>query len=93
MLAIPADAPHPENAHAFINFIMKPEITADDHQLPSTTPTPTSASLPLVDPEIANDPAIFPTAEVKAKLFPSVTYDARTDRMITRLWTRVRTGQ
>lgn len=92
MLAIPADAPNPENAHAFINFIMKPEITA---AISNTVyyANANDAALPFVDPAIANDPAIYPTAEVKAKLFPTVTHDARTDRMITRLWTRVRTGQ
>ncbi len=92
MMAIPADAPNPENAHAFINFIMKPEITA---AITNTVyyANANTASLPLVDPEIAGDPAIFPTDAVKANLFPAVTHDARTDRMITRLWTRVRTGQ
>jgi putrescine transport system substrate-binding protein len=49
--------------------------------------------MPLVDAEIANDPAIFPPAEVREKLFPTVVHDARTDRLLTRLWTRVRTGQ
>ncbi len=49
--------------------------------------------MPLIDPEIKDDPAIFPPAEVVAKLFPAVVYDARTERTITRLWTTVRTGQ
>ena len=59
MLAIPADAPHPENAHAFINFIMKPEITA---AITNTVyyANANDAALPLVDPEIADDPAIYP---------------------------------
>ncbi len=92
MLAIPSDAPNPENAHAFIDFIMKPEISA---AITNTVyyANANAASLPLVDPEIANDPSIYPTDEVKANLFPTVTHDARTDRMITRLWTRIRTGQ
>ena len=92
MLAIPADAPHPENAHAFINFIMKPEITA---AITNTVyyANANDPALALVDPEISGDSAIYPTEEVKANLFPAVTHDARTDRMITRLWTRVRTGQ
>ena len=51
------------------------------------------ASWPLVNEEITSDPAIFPTQDVLDKLFTAVTTDARTDRLITRLWTRVRTGQ
>jgi putrescine transport system substrate-binding protein len=92
MLAIPADAPNPDAAHAFINFVMDPQITADITNYVWYANANT-ASMPLVDPEIAGDPAIFPSAEVRAKLFPTVAYDARTDRLITRLWTRVRTGQ
>jgi putrescine transport system substrate-binding protein len=92
MMAIPADAPNSDAAHAWINFIMEPEITADitDYVWYANA---NAASMPLVDPEIASDPAIFPPAEVRAKLFPTVPHDARTDRLLTRLWTRVRTGQ
>jgi putrescine transport system substrate-binding protein len=92
MAAIPADAPNPEGALAFLNFVMDPQITADitNHVWYANA---NKASLPLVDPEIAGDPAIFPPPEVIEKLFPTVTRDARTDRMITRLWTQVKTGQ
>jgi putrescine transport system substrate-binding protein len=92
MLAIPADAPHPDEAHAWINFIMKPEVTADITNFVYYA----NANVPameFVNPEIADDPAIFPPPEVKEKLFPSVTYEPRTDRTITRLWTTLKTGQ
>jgi putrescine transport system substrate-binding protein len=92
MMAIPADAPNPEAAHAWINFIMDPQITADITNYVWYA-NANAASMPLVDPEVAGDPAIFPPPEVVAKLFPSVVYDARTERAITRLWTTVRTGQ
>ncbi|MBA3325388.1 MAG: polyamine ABC transporter substrate-binding protein [Rhodobacteraceae bacterium] len=92
MMAIPSDAPNPENAHAFINFIMDPQITADITNFVYYA-NANAAAMPLVDPEIANDPVIFPTDEVKANLFPAVTHDARTDRLITRLWTTLKTGQ
>ncbi len=92
MMAIPEDAPNPEGALAFINFIMKPEITADitNYVFYASANTP---ALALVDEEIRTDPAIFPPAEVLAQLYPSVTRDARTDREMTRLWTTVKTGQ
>ena len=92
MMAIPADAPNPDNAHAFINFILRPEIVADITNYvfyPNAVP----ASLQHVDPAIAEDESIYPPEEVMANLFPSPVYDARTDRVMTRLWTRVRTGQ
>ncbi len=92
MLAIPNDAPHPDEAHAWINFIMKPEITAgiSNYVYYANANVP---AMEFVNPEIANDPSIFPPAEVKANLFPSVTHDPRTDRVLTRLGTTLKTGQ
>jgi putrescine transport system substrate-binding protein len=92
MMAIPTDAPHPEAALKFINFIMEPQITADITNYVWYA-NANEASLPMVDPEITGDPGIFPTAEAKEKLWDSVVYDARTDRGITRLWTEIKTGQ
>jgi putrescine transport system substrate-binding protein len=92
MMAIPADAPNPDAAHAWINFIMDPQITADITNYVSYA-NANEASMPLVDDAIKNDPSIFPPADVMAKLFPTVVYDARTDRVMTRLWTQVKTGQ
>ncbi len=92
MMAIPADAPNPEGAHAFINFIMEPEITAGITNYVWYANANTAA-MEFVEEEIATDPGIFPDAETQSRLFTRVTYDARTDRLLTRLWTRVRTGQ
>jgi len=92
MLAIPADAPNPENAHAFINFMMEPEVAAEITNY-VWFPNANEAAFELVDEEIRTDPAIYPTDEVAETLFTGVTYDGRTDRLVTRLWTRVRTGQ
>ena len=92
MLAIPADAPNPDAAHKFINFIMDAQITADITNYVWYA-NGNAASMPLVDEEITSDPGIFPTPEAKAKLWASTVYNARTDRTVTRLWTRVKTGQ
>jgi len=92
MLAIPADAPHPEAAHAFINFIMDAQITADITNYVWYA-NGNAASMSLVDEDITSDPGIFPTEEAKANLWASTVYDARMDRTISRLWTRVKTGQ
>jgi putrescine transport system substrate-binding protein len=92
MMAIPVDAPNPENAHAFINFIMKPEITAGVTNFVYYANANDAAS-EFVAPEIISDPAIYPPEDARANLFPTVTYEARTDRLMTRLWTTLKTGQ
>lgn len=92
MLVIPADAPNPEGAHAFINFLMEPEIAADITNY-VMFPNANAASTPLVDEEVRNDPTIYPSAEAKAGFWTLQPYDNRTERTSTRLWTRVRTGQ
>ncbi|MEM7687067.1 MAG: polyamine ABC transporter substrate-binding protein [Pseudomonadota bacterium] len=92
MLAIPVDAPNPEAAHQFINFIMEPQITADITNYVWYA-SANSASLPMIDEEIKTDPGIFPTEEAKANLWPAKVKSPRTDRAISRLWTEVKTGQ
>ena len=92
MMAIPVDAPHVDNAHTFINFIMDAQITADITNYVWYA-NGNAASLPLVDPDITGDPGIFPTEAASARLWGSKVYDARTDRTVTRLWTKVKTGQ
>ncbi|MEM1313116.1 MAG: polyamine ABC transporter substrate-binding protein [Pseudomonadota bacterium] len=92
MIGIPADAPHPQNAHLFLDYLMRPEVTAGitNYVWYANANTP---SLELVDAEITSDPAIFPTEEVKAKLFAPEVYGPREDRTLNRLWTQLKTGQ
>ncbi len=92
MMAIPADAPNPEAAHAFMNFVMEPQIAADITNYVFYA-NANEASTDLIDPEITGDPAVYPDKEVRAKLWPTLAKDARTDRLTTRLWTQVKTGQ
>lgn len=92
MLAIPSDAPNPENAHRFINYLMQPDVIAEITNYVWYA-NGNRTSWPLVDAEITSDPAIFPPAEVMERLFTGVTYTSREDRALTRMWTRVRTGQ
>jgi putrescine transport system substrate-binding protein len=92
MLAIPADAPNPAAAHAFIDFLLRPDVAAANvaHVYYAS---PNTAAEALIDPDILADPAIYPPPDLRARLFVPVSYDARADRALTRLWTRVRTGQ
>lgn len=92
MLVIPRDAPNPEGAHAFINFLMDPEVAAANTNYVAY-PNANLASRPMIDEEILNDPTIYPTDETISTSWTLRPYDSRTDRIVTRIWTRVRTGQ
>ena len=92
MLAIPADAPHPGNAHLFINYLLEPEVIAEVSNYVYYA-NPNSAATALVEEEIIEDPGIYPTAEVKAKLFPDLAHTSKFTRLQTRAWTRFKTGQ
>ncbi|MFC3913358.1 extracellular solute-binding protein [Pseudaeromonas sharmana] len=92
MLAIPADAKHPENAHAFINYLMKPDVIAKVSNYVSYA-SGNKASLPLVDEAIRNNPNIYPTDEMKPKMFTLKVLPQKVNREVTRVWTKVKTGK
>lgn len=91
MLAIPVDAENVDEAHAFINFILDPEVMAGiTNYVAYGNPVP--ESLPMVDDYIRNDPGIFPPPEVQERLYAVTTVSPRFERERTRTWTRIRTG-
>lgn len=92
MMAIPADAPHVEEAHAFLNYMMKPEVIAKATNYVFYA-NGNKASQPFVDKEILEDPAIYLPEETMEKLFTHGPYDPKTQRIVTRIWTKVVTGQ
>jgi putrescine transport system substrate-binding protein len=92
MYAVPADAPHPDNAHAFINYMMKPEVAAANSNFINYA-NGNAASWPMIDETVRNDPGVFPSAEVKAKLFPDLAESAEFTRLLNRTWTRFTTGK
>jgi putrescine transport system substrate-binding protein len=92
MYAIPDDAPHPDNAHAFINFMMKPEVAAANSNFVNYA-TGNAASIPLVNEDVRNDPGVYPPPEVKAKLFPDLSETEEFTRLLNRTWTRFTTGK
>jgi putrescine transport system substrate-binding protein len=90
-LLIPADAPHPEAAHKFLNYIMRPEVIAEiTNEIYYGNSN--LAARALVRPEILNDPAIYPDERVKARLYNTEELDMATQRVRTRVWTRITTG-
>jgi putrescine transport system substrate-binding protein len=90
-MVIPADAPHPENAHKWMNYIMRPEVHG---ALTNKVfyANPNAASRKFIKPEIANDPAVFPPeAEMKKMAMPEpLNNDIR--RQMTRIYTSFKTG-
>jgi putrescine transport system substrate-binding protein len=91
-LAIPADAKHPGNAHAFIDFLMRPDVAAANSDFVNYA-NANAAATPLVNEALRNDPAVYPTAEVKARLQPNLTKSADYTRLLNRSWTRFMTGK
>lgn len=91
-MVVPADAPHVAEAHEFINYMMRPEVIAKASNYVFYA-NGNKASMTLLDPEVAEDPAIYPSEEIMAKLFTVSPYDAATQRLVTRTWTRIVTGQ
>jgi putrescine transport system substrate-binding protein len=91
VMVIPADAPHPDNAHKFINFIMRPEIHA---QLTNKVfyANPNKESLKFIKPEVANNPTIFPSEADMKKMAAPDALSSETRRNWTRLYTSFKTG-
>jgi putrescine transport system substrate-binding protein len=91
MLAIPKDAKHPENAYAFINYLLTPEVAAANTNFVSY-PNPVPAATPLIEAAIRDDKTIYPPPETMAKLFGLKIMPPEVDRQYTRLWTELKTG-
>jgi putrescine transport system substrate-binding protein len=91
-LAIPADAKNLPEAYALINYLYRPEIAAKNTDFLSYA-NGNLASQKLVDPRIFKDRDIYPDEATLAKLFVITARDPATQRVINRLWTKVKTGR
>jgi len=89
---IPASAPHPRAAHRFLDFILRPriiaQITNDTHYGNDNL-----AAAPFVDAGILHDPAVYPPPELRARLYLPAELGQEYDRLRTRAWTDIKTGQ
>jgi putrescine transport system substrate-binding protein len=90
-MVIPVDAPHPDNAHKFINYIMKPEVHASLTNKVFYA-NPNKESRKFIKPEVASNPTVFPgDADMQKMALPeAVTNDIR--RTMTRIYTSFKTG-
>jgi len=92
VLAIPKDAPHPEEAHAFIDFMLRADIGAENATSVRYA-TFNRAALPLIDAALTGDPAIYPPPEARARLRVTQPRSLEDSRVENRIWTRFRAGQ
>ena len=92
MLAIPRDAPHVANAHAFINYLMNPQVIADDSKFIGNANANVAAT-PLLDRTIILDPAIYPPLDVQRRLFVQLEDTPEQTRAMTRIWQKFKTGE
>ena len=87
-MAIPTGAPHPDNAHQFLNFVLDGEVGAAIAETIQYA-TPNAAAKKLMDEEYLNNPAIFPTEETLAKCEPSLYLGEAAIRLRDEAWTRI----
>jgi putrescine transport system substrate-binding protein len=92
MLAIPKDAPNPDSAYAFMNYIMTPQVIADISNFKRYA-NANAAAQALVLASVKDDPGIYPPPEQQQKLSVQLADSADQTRAITRVWQRFKTGQ
>jgi len=88
-LLIPADSPHPQAAHKFLEFMLQPqaiaEVTNDIHYGNDNL-----AANPWVDPQILNDPTLYPPLQMESRLYQAKQAGPALERLRTRTWTRIK---
>lgn len=92
LLAIPADAPHPAEAHEFINFLLQPQVMAsitNQVRYPNGVP----ASREFVAPDVAADPAVFPPEAMRGRFFTIGPIPQAAERARNRVWARFKAGR
>ena len=92
MVAIPKDAENVDAAYAWMNYLMQPEVMAEITNS-VRFPNGNKAATPLVNKDISGDPSIYPSDEVKAKLYAISDLPPTTLRLLTRSWTKIKSGK
>ncbi|MBE9637614.1 polyamine ABC transporter substrate-binding protein [Salipiger mangrovisoli] len=90
-MAIPVDAPNPDGAHVFLNFIMDPENMAAASNYVYYA-NGNKASQAFLADDVIGDPAIYPSEEALENLFTTTPYEPKVQRVVTRLWTKIKSG-
>lgn len=88
---IPSDAPHPNNAHLFLDYILRPEVIAAATDFIGYANANKSATA-LVDKSISGDPAIYPDEETLKRMQAVELLEPKLERKRSRAWTKFKTG-
>ena len=92
MLAVPADASSPKEAHAFINYLLEPAVIAGVSDYVGYA-NPNIKAGELMDQDVRNDESVYPPQAVLDKLFISAELPVKVQRLMTRSWTKVKSGK
>jgi putrescine transport system substrate-binding protein len=91
-LAIPKDAAHVAEAHAFIDYLLRPEVAAQNTNLVAYA-NGNLASQKFIDRSILEDKSVYPDASIMSGLYTVGARDQKSQRLINRLWTKIKTGR
>lgn len=90
-MAVPVDAPNPEGAHKFLNFILDAQNMAAASNYVYYA-NGNLASQEFLEEDVIGDPAIYPDAATLENLYTTTPYPARVQRTVTRMWTKIKSG-
>ena len=91
-LAIPRDASHVAEAHVFIDYLLRPEVAAQNTNLVAYA-NGNLASQKFIDRSILEDKGVYPDASIISRLYTVGARDQKLQRLINRLWTKIKTGR
>jgi len=92
VIAIPADAPHPKNAHRFIDYLLRPDVAARNAAA-ITYASGVAGAVALMSESLREDSAVYPPREARGRLVPMRARSQESTRSLMRMWTRFKTGQ
>ena len=92
MMVMPVDAKNVDNAYAFLDYILRPEVIAEVSNYVAYA-NGNKASVPMIEESILNDPGVYPSDETLNKLFTLAELPANIERVRTRSWTRIKSGR
>jgi putrescine transport system substrate-binding protein len=90
-MAMPSDAPNEDNAYAFLDFMLKPEVIAGCSNFTGYA-NANLASKPFVDPAVLANPAVYPDEATIKRMFSLESFNEEQDRAMTRAWSTIKTG-
>ncbi len=92
MFAVTADAKNKDAAYKFLDYLMKPDVIANISDFVYYA-NANKAATPLVKAEVRDNPSIYPPADIRARLYTLQVQSPKLDRVITRAWTKVKSGK